>query len=108
LTEHPDRVKPKQLDAGDRYPRTNRRLKVWICTEAPRKHVEVYGWGLRPIQDCTFEGCKGIMVNHFAARENASTGSDEPVRKGNFGRLEPQAGWLCMENPDQHFRPDNG
>ena len=46
------------------------------------------------------------MVNYFAARENASAGSDQPVRKGNFGRLEPQGGWLCIENPDEHFTPD--
>ncbi len=106
LTEKPTRVKPKQLDRGETFPRTHRRLKVWICTDNTRKHVEVQGWGLRPTQDCTFEGCKGVMVNYFAASENASAGSDQPVRKGNFGRVEPQGGWLCIEDPDEHFAPD--
>ena len=54
LTEKPTRVKPKQLDRGETFPRTYRRLKVWICTVNTRKHVEVQGWGLRPTQDCTF------------------------------------------------------
>ncbi len=106
FTEKPTRVKPKQIDPGGTFPRTHRRLKVWICTDDTRKHVEVQGWGLRPTQDCTFEGCKGVMVNYFAARENASPGSDQLVRKGNFGRLESQGGWLCIENPDEHFTPD--
>jgi hypothetical protein len=106
FTEKPTRVKPKQIDPGGTFPRTHRRLKVWICTDDTRKHVEVQGWGLRPTQDCTFEGCKGVMVNYFAARENASPGSDQPVRKGNYGRLEWQGGWLCIENPDEHFTPD--
>jgi hypothetical protein len=81
---------------------------VWICTADPCKHVEVQGWGVRPIQDCTFEGCNGVMVNYFAARENASSGWDQTVLKGNFGRLESQGGWLCIENADEHFTPDNG
>lgn len=106
FTEKPTRVKPKQIALGQTFPRTHRRLKVWICTEDTRKHVEVQDWGLRPTQYCTFEGCKGTMVNYFAARENASPGSDRPVRKGNFGRVESQGGWLCIENPDEHFIPD--
>jgi hypothetical protein len=108
LTEKPTRVRPKQLAAGETFPQTHQRFNVWICTDDTREHVEVQGWGLRPTQDCTFEGCKGVMVHYFAAREIPSPGSEQPVRKGNFGRLEPQGGWLCIGNPVGHFTPDEG
>jgi hypothetical protein len=94
LIEKPTRVKPKKLDPGETFPRAHRRLKVWICTDDARKHVDVQGWGLQPTQECTFQGCAGVMVHYFAAREHASQGSDQPVRKGNYGRLEAQGGWL--------------
>jgi len=73
LIEKPTRVKPKQINPGEAFPRTHRRVMVWVCTDDTRKHVDVQGWGFRPTQDCTFEGCKGVMAHYFAARESSQT-----------------------------------
>jgi hypothetical protein len=106
LTEKPTRLKIQQLEAAETFPQTSRRLNVWICTVDPRKHVEVHGWGLQQTQDCVFEGCRGVMAHYFAARECLPDGSEQPVRKGNYGRIESQSGWLCIEDPGDHFVAD--
>lgn len=78
-----------------------RHLSVWICDFNPRQHVEVFTWGPRPMKDCTAEGCSGVMVHAEKGRKITPDGA--PWKMGASERLQYEAGWICIEHPDEHF-----
>lgn len=93
---------PKKADAGEPFLVGRRHLSVWICDFNPRRHVEVFTWGPRPTKDCTAEGCSGVMVHADKGREITPEGAPRKMG-GSFERLRYEAGWICIEHPDEHF-----
>jgi hypothetical protein len=91
---------PHQIGSGQPFPTTDR-LRIWMCELDP-KHVEVVGWGMRPIKDCSVAGCKGVMVHTTKGRSRLE-GDVRRERPGQpYAMLQWEPGWLCLEN-EKHF-----
>ncbi len=87
---------PRAVGPGDEFPHRPR-LTAWICEMNPKRHVEVLGWGFRPIKDCTILGCDGVMIHTDKARHTAP----DDLRKlpgKPYAKLSHHAGYLCMKN----------
>ncbi len=93
---------PQQIGSGQPFPTTGR-LKVWMCDTNPL-HVEVLGWGMRPVKVCSVKGCNGAMVHTTKGRSKIE-GEMLRDRPGqSYAMLEWEPGWVCLEN-ETHFEP---
>jgi hypothetical protein len=93
---------PREVPAGAPF-RDADRLEVWICEMNPKRHVEVRTWGLRPVKDCSVDGCNGVMVHSDKARMTAPDDISKQPGKP-YALVKYEAGWVCLDNRG-HFEP---
>jgi len=60
-------ARPERVEAGEEIPQ-RLRLRAWVCQLNPRRHIEVVGWGRRPMKECSVQGCDGVMIHTARAR----------------------------------------
>jgi hypothetical protein len=87
---------PKMVEPGGEFP-SRPRLRGWVCEMNPRRHVEVIGWQLRPVKDCSVPGCDGVMIHTSRARYNSPATTPRLPSK-TYQRVGAIAGFLCMKN----------
>ena len=98
----PGAVIPERVEPGEAFPDKTRR-RAWQCSLEPKRHVEVEGWGIRPVKDCTVKGCGGVMVHSDKARTSAPDSiRRQPTR--DYARAIYEAGYICLEDAE-HFEP---